>query len=259
MQRLVALVPPPGCMDCLTERPPFAGGGSWPGLPVHGCTRRLLPAPVVDQMTDPSVHRRLEPTHCCLSRPREGCQQWQRKRPVTCGQVRIGAPRRLFSCARLQSLQRRLGRRRPPRSVEPAMSQALKFLSVAFVSNPVMARPPAESVGEKIGRSPESGWNQISPTISPTQSVRFAEMVCYLMRPISIVNQRLIGWSWGGMTPPETSLDVLHLNVEFHAKCLSHMKVVFQPARTPHNLPHRLRVLRRAEACLEVVRAACEL
>ena len=59
--------------------------------------------------------------------------------------------------------------------------------------------------------------------------------------------------------PPETSLDVLHLNVEFDAKCLSHMKVVFQPARTPHNLPHRLRVLRCAEARLGVMRAAAEL
>jgi hypothetical protein len=51
----------------------------------------------------------------------------------------------------------------------------------------------------------------------------------------------------------------MHLNVDFDAKCLSHMKFVFQPARTPHNLPHRLRVLRRAEACLEVMRAASEL
>lgn len=61
------------------------------------------------------------------------------------------------------------------------------------------------------------------------------------------------------MCRPETSLDVLHLNVEFDAKCLSHMKVVFQPARSPHNLPHKLRVLRRAEACFEVMRAASEL
>lgn len=61
------------------------------------------------------------------------------------------------------------------------------------------------------------------------------------------------------MGPPEKLLDVLHLNVEFYAKCLPHIKFVFRPARTPHNLPHRLRVLRRAEACLEMMRAASEL
>lgn len=32
------------------------------------------------------------------------------------------------------------------------------------------------------------------------------------------------------------------------------MKVVFQPARTPHNLPHRLRVLRGAWACRGMMR-----
>jgi len=51
----------------------------------------------------------------------------------------------------------------------------------------------------------------------------------------------------------------LHMNVEFDAKCLSQKKVVFHPARTPHNLPHRLRMLRRAVACLGVMRAAPEL
>ena len=34
-----------------------------------------------------------------------------------------------------------------PRSTGPALSQALKVLSVAIFSNPVVARPPARSVG----------------------------------------------------------------------------------------------------------------
>jgi hypothetical protein len=41
--------------------------------------------------------------------------------------------------------------------------------------------------GEKIGRMPESRRIQISATISPTQSVRFAGTACYLMKSASIV------------------------------------------------------------------------
>jgi hypothetical protein len=65
-------------------------------------------------------------------------------------------------------------------------------------------------VGEKIGRLPESGWNQISPTISPTQSVRFAGTACYLMRSTSIAKSTTYRAIGGGKRCHETSLDVLH-------------------------------------------------
>lgn len=43
-------------------------------------------------------------------------------------------------------------------------------------------------------------------------------------------------------------LDVLHLNFEFDAKCLSRKTFVLKPVRIPHNSPHSPRLLARAGA-----------
>ena len=54
-----------------------------------------------------------------------------------------------------------------PRSTGPALSQALRSLSVAFRKNPVMARPPAEFVGFGIGQSPKAVGFALEPHKEP--------------------------------------------------------------------------------------------
>lgn len=50
----------------------------------------------------------------------------------------------------------------------------------------------------------------------------------------------LRGLACGVKRPPETSLDVLHLNFEFAAKCLSQRQNVLVLRQKPHTAPHRL-------------------
>lgn len=52
----------------------------------------------------------------------------------------------------------------------------------------------------------------------------------------------------GVKRPPETSLDVLHLNFECEAKWLSCSHICSLPAQTPHGIPHRSCMQRLAGA-----------
>ena len=52
------------------------------------------------------------------------------------------------------------------------------------------------------------------------------------------------------MEPPENLLDVLHLNFEYEAKCLSRKEIFLLPAQEPHRQPHSTCMQRLLAACL---------